>query len=191
MTPSQFTGKPWHSRRSPLARAACATYALLLLYAGLAPWSGWRDLGLNPFAYLAAPIPAHVTNFDLVVNVLAYLPFGALLVFALHPAKRGLTAVLIALSLGLLLAAFIEAAQSFLQTRIPSNLDLSDQHGGRRVGSADRSTLRFEPDRSRPIGRLAAALVRTRRIAVAAADRGLARCADLSGADVVRQRQYP
>ena len=135
MTPSQFTGKPWHSRRSPLARAACATYALLLLYSGLAPWSGWRDLGLNPFAYLSAPIPAHVTNFDLVVNVLAYLPFGALLVFALHPAKRGLTAVLIALSLGLLLAALIEAAQSFLQTRIPSNLDLLTNTAGAALGA--------------------------------------------------------
>ena len=80
-------------------------YALLLVYSGLAPWSGWRDLGLNPFAYLSAPIPAHVTNFDLAVNVLAYLPFGALLVLALHPAARGLTAVLIALLAGLLLAA--------------------------------------------------------------------------------------
>lgn len=135
MTPSQFTGKPWHSRSSPLARAACATYALLLLYAGLAPWTGWRDLGLNPFAYLSAPIPAHVTNFDLAVNVLAYLPFGALLVFALHPAKRGLTAVLIALSLGLLLAAFIEAGQSFLPTRIPSNLDLLTNTAGATLGA--------------------------------------------------------
>ena len=114
MTSSQFTGKPWHSRRSPLARTACATYALLLLYAGLAPWSGWRDLGLNPFAYLAAPIPAHVTNFDLVVNVLAYLPFGALLVFALHPAKRGLTAVLIALSLGLVARRLYRDGAKFL-----------------------------------------------------------------------------
>jgi VanZ family protein len=135
MTPSEFTGKPWHSRRSPLARASCATYTLLLLYSGLAPWTGWRDLGLNPFAYLAAPIPAHVTNFDLVVNVLAYLPFGALLVFALHPAKRGLTAVLIAMSLGFLLAAFIEAAQSFLQTRIPSNLDLLTNTAGATLGA--------------------------------------------------------
>ncbi len=135
MTPLHFTGKPWHSRSSPLARAACATYALLLLYAGLAPWSGWRDLGLNPFAYLSAPIPAHVTNFDLVVNVLAYLPFGALLVFALHPAKRGMTAVLIALSLGLLLAAFVEAAQTFLPTRIPSNLDLLTNTAGAALGA--------------------------------------------------------
>src|SRR5687767_10774558 len=135
MTHSLFTGKPWHSRRSPLARAACATYALLLLYSGLTPWTGWRDLGLNPFAYLAAPIPTHVTNFDLVVNVLAYLPFGALLVFALHPAKRGLTAVLIAMSLGFLLAALIEAAQSFLQTRIPSNLDLLTNTAGATLGA--------------------------------------------------------
>ncbi len=135
MTPSQFSGKPWHPRRSPLARAACATYALLLLYAGLSPWTGWRDLGLNPFAYLAAPIPAHVTHFDLAANVLAYLPFGALLVFALHPAKRGLTAVLIASSLGFLLAATVEAAQSFLQTRIPSNLDLLTNTAGATLGA--------------------------------------------------------
>jgi VanZ family protein len=135
MTPLPLTGKPWHSRRSPLARAACATYALLLLYSGLAPWTGWRDLGLNPFAYLAAPIPAHVTNFDLAVNVLAYLPLGALLVFALHPTTRGLTVVLIAASLGLVLAAFIEAAQSFLQTRIPSNLDVLANTAGATIGA--------------------------------------------------------
>ena len=89
---------------SPLARAAFAIYALLLAYSGLAPWSGWRDLGLNPFAYLAAPIPAHVTNFDLAVNVLAYMPFGALLVLALHPVARGWTVVLIALLSAMLLA---------------------------------------------------------------------------------------
>ncbi|HKO67069.1 MAG TPA: VanZ family protein [Burkholderiaceae bacterium] len=135
MTPSQFTGKPWHSRHSPLARAACVTYALLLVYSGLAPWTGWRDLGLNPFAYLAAPIPTHVTNFDLVVNVLAYLPFGALLVFALHPTKRGLTAVVIAMSVAFVVAAFIEAGQSFLQTRIPSNLDLLTNTAGATLGA--------------------------------------------------------
>ena len=130
-----FAGNSWHSRHSPLARAGCAAYALLLLYSGLAPWRGWRDLGLNPFAYLVAPIPAHVTNFDLAVNVLAYMPLGALLVFALHPAKRGLTAVLIALSFGLLLAAVIEAAQSFLPTRIPSNLDLLTNTAGASLGA--------------------------------------------------------
>lgn len=135
MNVSTFDVKPWHARASPLARAACTVYALLLVYSGLAPWSGWRDLGLNPFAYLAAPIPAHVTNFDLAINVLAYLPFGALLVLALHPAARGLKAVLITAFTGFLLAALIEAAQSFLQTRISSNLDLLTNSGGALLGA--------------------------------------------------------
>jgi len=130
-----LSGKAWHSRHSPLARTACAVYALLLVYSGLAPWSGWRDLGLNPFAYLAAPIPVHVTHFDLAVNVLAYLPFGALLVFALHPAARGWSAVLIASIVGLLLAAIIEAVQSYLPTRISSNLDLLANSAGAALGA--------------------------------------------------------
>lgn len=134
---SVFTssGLPWQSRASPLARAAFAVYALLLAYSGLAPWSGWRDLGLNPFAYLAAPIPAHVTNFDLAVNVLAYIPFGALLVLALHPVARGWTVVLIALLSAMLLAGAIEAIQSFLPTRISSNLDLLTNSAGGLVGA--------------------------------------------------------
>lgn len=136
-----FSGKPWHARHSPLARSACAIYALLLVYSGVAPWSGWRDLGLNPFAYLSAPIPAHVTTFDLAVNVLAYLPFGALLVLALHPAARGLTAVLIALLAGLLLAAAIEAMQSFLPTRISSNLDLLTNSAGAALGAMTAAPL--------------------------------------------------
>lgn len=135
MSVSAFDDKPWHSRRSPLARSACAVYTLLLIYSGLAPWSGWRDLGLNPFAYLTAPIPAHVTTFDLLVNVLAYLPFGALLVLALHPAVRGWTAVLIAFVSGLLLASLIEAAQSWLPSRISSNLDLTTNTAGAMLGA--------------------------------------------------------
>lgn len=129
------SGRPWQPRASPLARAAFAVYALLLVYSGLSPWSGWRNLGLNPFAYLAAPIPAHVTNFDLAVNVLAYLPFGALLVLALHPVARGWTVVLIALLAALLLAGVIEAIQSFLPTRISSNLDLLTNSAGALVGA--------------------------------------------------------
>ena len=128
-------GKPWHSRPSPLARAACLIYTLLLVYSGLAPWSGWRDLGINSLSYLAAPIPAYVTTFDLAVNVLAYLPFGALLVLAMHPAVRGSRAVLIATLAGIALAALIEAGQSFLPTRIASNLDLTTNASGALLGA--------------------------------------------------------
>ncbi|MEP6608079.1 MAG: VanZ family protein [Burkholderiaceae bacterium] len=135
MSASPSSDKTAISRASPLARAAFAVYALLLIYSGLAPWSGWRDLGLNPFSYLAAPIPAHVTNFDLAVNVLAYIPFGALLAIALHPVARGWTVVLVALLASLILAGSIEAAQSYLPSRISSNLDLLTNSAGALLGA--------------------------------------------------------
>ena len=64
MVSTPVSAKPWHARSSPLARGALVVYVLLVLYSGLAPWSGWRDLGVAPFAYLTAPVPRHVTTFD-------------------------------------------------------------------------------------------------------------------------------
>jgi len=134
-SPSNPSDPQSFSRASTLARAAFAVYALLLVYSGLAPWSRWRDLGLSPFSYLTAPIPTHVTNFDLVVNLLAYVPFGALLALALHPLARGWTVVLLALLGGAVVAGSIEAMQSFLPTRIPSNLDLFTNCAGALLGA--------------------------------------------------------
>jgi VanZ family protein len=136
MNSSELALNPWHERASPLARAAWVVYALLLAYSGLAPWTGWRDLGLQPFAYLAAPIPRHITTFDLVVNVLAYVPFGALLVLSLHPRVKGYAAVLIAFLAGMMLAGAIEALQSYLPARISSNVDLVTNAAGALLGGA-------------------------------------------------------
>lgn len=119
-----------------MARAACGVYALLLAYSGLAPWSGWRDLGIDALAYLTAPVPHYVTRFDLVVNVLAYVPFGALVVLAAYPRLRGVRAVAVALLSGAFLSGAIEAAQTFLPSRISSNLDLLTNTLGALVGSA-------------------------------------------------------
>lgn len=135
MTLSESSLSPWHERASPLARAALVVYALLLAYSGLAPWSGWRDLGLQPFAYLTAPFPRHITDFDLVVNVLAYLPFGMLVVFALHPRLKGSAAILIALAAALLLAGAIEALQGYLPARVASNVDLLTNAAGALLGA--------------------------------------------------------
>lgn len=134
MVSTPLDGKPWHARTSPLARGACAVYAWLLLYSGLAPWSGWRDLGVGPLAYLGAPVPRHLTAFDLLVNVLAYLPLGVLLVLAVHPRLRGAFAVLLALAAGLLLSATIEALQTYLPSRVPSNIDLLTNGAGAFAG---------------------------------------------------------
>lgn len=127
--------KPWHTRSSPLARGACAVYALLVLYSGLAPWTGWRDLGVAPFAYLTAPVPRHLTTFDVVTNVLGYVPLGALLVLAVHPRVRGALAVLLATVAGSALSGTIEALQTFLPTRVPSNIDLAANSLGTLAGA--------------------------------------------------------
>jgi VanZ family protein len=134
MASTLYSGKPWHARSSPLARGACVVYVLLLLYSGLAPWSGWRDLGVGPLAYLTAPVPRHVTTFDLIVNVLAYIPLGALIVLAGHPRIRGSLGALLALLIGGLLSGFIEGAQTYLPSRVASNIDLATNTAGALAG---------------------------------------------------------
>jgi VanZ family protein len=131
---STLPGSSWRARSSPLARSAFAVYALLLLYAGLAPWSGWRDLGVHPLAFLSAPVPRHVTTFDLLVNVLGYLPLGALVVLAGHPRLRGPWGPVAALAVGALLSGTVEALQTYLPARIASNLDLATNTAGALLG---------------------------------------------------------
>ncbi|HEU0203479.1 MAG TPA: VanZ family protein, partial [Burkholderiaceae bacterium] len=114
----------WQRRASPFARLAFVVYVVLVVYASLAPWSGWRDLGISAFAYLSAPWPKHVTQFDVIVNVLGYLPFGALGVLAVHPRVRPLLAVAGVALAGVILSGAIEALQTFVPRRIASQVDL-------------------------------------------------------------------
>lgn len=130
-----LSSPPAHQRASPLARAMLVAYVVLVVYSGLSPWSGWRDLGVSPWAFLDAPAPRHLTRFDLIVNVLGYLPLGALGVLALHPRVRGLAAVLAATAGGVLLAGAIEALQTYLPARVASNIDLATNSAGALLGA--------------------------------------------------------
>ncbi len=127
--------KPGAGRRSTLARQALAVYAALIVYASLSPFSGWRSLGVGPFDYVLAPMPRYVTAFDVVTNLLGYLPFGALAVLAQYPRWRGARAVLAAGLLGALLSAAMEALQTYLPARVSSNLDLAANAGGAFAGA--------------------------------------------------------
>ena len=77
---------PKRPRGSPVARAALLAYFLLIIYASWYPFSGWRGSGLSPLTFLSLAMPQYWTVFDVVVNVIGYIPFGMLLVMALHPA---------------------------------------------------------------------------------------------------------
>ena len=109
---------------------------LLVAYASLYPLSGWRDVGLSPFAYLSAPWPRYATVFDIAVNVAGYLPFGFLAVMALHPRVGGVGAVAAALAGATLLSLVLEALQSYLPARVPTNLDVLCNVGGAALGGA-------------------------------------------------------
>jgi VanZ family protein len=111
-------------------------YVLLVVYASLYPWEGWRTVGLSPFAYLNAPWPRYFTAFDIVVNLAGYLPFGFLAVAALHPRLRGMAAFTLVVAGAALLSGLLEAAQTYLPARFPGNIDLICNAGGAAIGAA-------------------------------------------------------
>jgi VanZ family protein len=120
---------------STFARVGLVMYLFLIIYASLYPFSGWHSNGLSAWAYLVAPFPHYWTGFDVVTNVIGYMPFGALVVFALYPKMRGGIAAVIAIGCGMLLSIMMETVQNFLPTRIPSNLDLLTNIIGTCVGA--------------------------------------------------------
>jgi VanZ family protein len=123
-----------NARTSTFARVGLAVYTLLIAYASWYPF-GWHGTGLAPTAYLFADLPHYWTVFDVWTNVIGYLPFGLLLVFALYPRVTGLAAVLLAVLAGALLSGAMEAGQTYLPSRVPSNLDLLTNMAGALLGA--------------------------------------------------------
>jgi VanZ family protein len=114
---------------------ALAVYAALVVYGSLSPWTGWRSLGVSPWAFLWAPAPPYVTAFDLTLNVLAYAPLGLLLALALHPRLRGAAAFAASAALAAGLSVLLECLQNYLPARIPSNLDILTNAAGAAAGA--------------------------------------------------------
>jgi len=113
----------WPLQAMPLARAISLSYALLIIYVSLNPFDFNFDNGIAPWAWLDAPLPRFITLFDVSVNILAYIPLGFLLVFACYPRWRNFVALGIALSFSAALAFSVESLQTWLPTRIPSQMD--------------------------------------------------------------------
>ena len=119
------------SSASPLA----LLYAALIVYASLYPFSGWRLPGVPLLSFLVAPWPHWWTGFDLVSNLLGYLPLGALLFGAL--VRTGTPtgpALALAVGGGTMLSLGLEFTQNFLPQRVASNLDLALNALGTLVG---------------------------------------------------------
>lgn len=122
----------------PLAQA----YAALIVYASLYPFSGWRDQGVAPWAFLASPWPKYWTGFDIAANLAGYAPFGFLLALSfmrrggMPVTPRNSSAILVAALVAGLLSLCMEALQSYLPSRVPSNLDFAMNTLGALIGAA-------------------------------------------------------
>jgi VanZ family protein len=122
-------------RGSPVARAALLAYLLLILYASWYPFSDWRDSGLPLLSFLNLTPQRYWTGFDVMVNIVGYMPLGALMVLSLYPRVRGVWAVLLAGVGGVLVSGAMEAVQNYLPSRVPSNLDFFTNSAGCLAGA--------------------------------------------------------
>jgi len=125
----------------PLASALVC----LIVYASLYPFADWRDQGISPLTYLTAPWPQYLVGFDVAVNVAGYAPLGFLLTLAFVRSGRTAWALTSALSAAVLVAAALslcmETLQSYLPSRIPSNVDLALNTFGALLGAITASAL--------------------------------------------------
>jgi VanZ family protein len=118
-----------------LARYLALAWCGLVIYASLHPFSGWHDTGISPFAFLEGAWPRYWTAFDLVTNVAVYLPLGFFLTLALNRLPGRFTAPVLATLLAAALSFGLEAVQTWLPSRVPSNVDLASNACGGLLGA--------------------------------------------------------
>jgi VanZ family protein len=118
-----------------LAWIVAAAYLLVVVYASLQPFRGWRAPPPEVLYFLGAPWPRFITLQDVAVNLAAYVPLGLLLSIgygARFGAAQGVVAATLASAL---LSLAMEAAQIFLPPRIASNVDLLANSLGALLGA--------------------------------------------------------
>ena len=113
-----------HPQALRIMRFAWLVYALLLIYGSLYPFTDWYWPSEHLEEFLFKSLPRYYTRFDLLVNLLAYAPFGFFTLLALYPRLRSNLALIITLLLSGILSIALESIQGFLAWRIASNLDV-------------------------------------------------------------------
>lgn len=115
----------------PLALATVC----LIVYASLYPFADWRNQGISPLNFLVAPLPRYWTGFDVGINLAGYAPLGFLLALAALRSGRARWAVSVAVLSAGALSLGMEALQSYLPSRIPSNVDFALNTAGAGLGA--------------------------------------------------------
>lgn len=125
-----------YARSSRLVAYLTVAYLLLMVYASLYPFSGWRVPNDEATRFLFSGWPSYIIASDVVLNLLAYVPFGLMLTLLWMGRVPRWVAVTLAVVAGALLSLSIEFAQAFLPTRISSNVDVLTNSIGALWGAA-------------------------------------------------------
>jgi VanZ family protein len=118
-----------------LARYLALAWFGLVVYGSLHPFTGWRDTGISPLAFLDGGWPRYWTVFDLLANVAVYVPLGFFLTLALRGWPGRFTALVIAVLVAGGISFALETVQTWLPSRVPSNLDLACNTLGALLGA--------------------------------------------------------
>lgn len=115
----------------PLALATVC----LIVYASLYPFADWRNQGISPLNFLMAPLPRYWTGFDVGINLAGYMPIGFLLALSALRSGRTRWAVSVAVLSAGALSLGMETLQSYLPSRVPSNVDFALNTAGAWLGA--------------------------------------------------------
>ena len=129
------------TRPSPIAPGAWAAWVLALAIGSLFPITSWTARGLDPLAFLTEPWPRWWTLSDVLLNVLAYVPFGLFGALATWPTAGARRSIVWTLVAGFALSLSLEALQNWLPSRIPSRLDVLANGSGTLIGAVSGALL--------------------------------------------------
>ncbi len=123
------------AHRSLLPHFLAALYAVSIAYASLQPFAPWIAPAPGTPFFLWAPWPIYGTRFDLIANVVSYIPLGFFI--ALVPRRRGpLGRLTLAVAGGATLSFAMETLQMYLPQRDASLVDLMSNTAGAAAGGA-------------------------------------------------------
>jgi VanZ family protein len=130
-----------------LPQALAVLYGVAIVFASLQPFVPWIPPDPAMAFWPFAPLPQRFTRYDLIANVVAYLPFGVFT--ALWPRRASPTArAMLALACGFVLSFVLETLQAFLPPRDASLIDLAANSVGALLGGfAGASLVRAERTR--------------------------------------------
>ncbi len=115
-------------RGTRLASYLALSCIIVVVFASLYPFTGWRDPGVGTFSFLYASFPKHLLMGDALINLAGYVPLGFFLAQARMDRKAPVLFSLFSCSL---LSLAMESTQMYLPERVASNLDwMANTAGG-------------------------------------------------------------